>query len=121
MNNGWSIGCKVIAWLTLVAGIVTGIALAVEFNSFWPVLAGVGSSLATFMLFGTLGYMTAKINSLISDSEDGEEEEDENERQARLKKLYDQGALTEEEYKRAIFEEPEQPTDSDNNWSGRLT
>ena len=127
MSNGWATGCKVVAWIALIGGIIAGIIVAIETGLWWAAIAGIGSSLITFLLFGTLGQISDRINYLESvlDSEEGHEEteEDESERQSKLTELYKQGSITEEEYMNEMFKDSndtQSDESDDQKWSGRL-
>ena len=52
MSNGWSVGCKIVAWLILIVGILTGIIISIKFTIWWPVLSITPGALITFLLFG---------------------------------------------------------------------
>ena len=120
MSNGWSLGCKIVAWIALIGGIITGSILAIAYGSWWMILAVWPGAVAAFLLFGAVSYAVEKVDEILSElhpEDEEDEEEDEGERQANLKAQYESGILTEEEYQKAIFEEPEE---EEKGWSGTL-
>ena len=50
-----------VAWLALIGGVMSGIIVAINTRLWWAAFAGIGSSLVTFLLFGTLGYIAENI------------------------------------------------------------
>ncbi len=61
MNNGWSIGCKIVAWVTLALGVIVGVGFGLKTKLWWPALVGIGSAGITFLFFGTLGYIAENV------------------------------------------------------------
>ena len=61
MSNGWSVGCKIVAWLTLIGGIIASVITAILLRAWWPLFAVSPSAIVTFLLFGTLGYIAKNV------------------------------------------------------------
>ena len=63
MSNGWSISSKIVAWIFLISGVVTGIVVAASTETWWLFFAITPSAVIMFILFGTLGYIAENLNT----------------------------------------------------------
>ena len=61
MSNGWAKFSSVIAWISLISGIIGGIILAVDIAWYYA-LFGIIGGLISLCLFGTLGYVADKVS-----------------------------------------------------------
>ena len=64
MNNRWSKFAFVVAWFLLLTGVVGGIILAVELGGWYFAIGGIVSGVASFCLFGILGFIAQNVVAL---------------------------------------------------------
>jgi hypothetical protein len=64
MNNRWSKFAFVVAWFLLLTGVIGGIILAIALKGWYFAIGGIVGGLASFCLFGILGFIAQNLVAL---------------------------------------------------------